>query len=140
MSTHIATFQILGEPVGEGRPRFARRGAHVHTHSAPKSAQWRALAAAQMAQEWAQDARSECVEVSIHAYCRRPKSAPKREPGELLRAVKPDVDNIAKSALDALVEAGVIVDDTQCTDLHTRRRTCALGQAPHVRIVIHEAV
>ena len=133
----LARFTVLGEPVGEGRPRFARRGAHVHTHAAPKSALWRLLAADQMAAEWAREPLTQTVEVSIVAMTKRPKSLPKREPGELARSCKPDVDNIAKSALDALVQAGVLADDCQVCDLHVRRRTCAVGQVPHLTMAVH---
>ncbi len=40
------------------------------------------------------------------------------------RRQKPDVDNIAKAVLDAIVQAGILEDDTQVVDLEVRRVMC----------------
>jgi len=61
------------------------------------------------------------------------------------RAQKPDVDNIAKALLDAIVQAGILADDTQVTDLHIMRRMCARGdldghaRTPCVEVYIIES-
>ena len=137
---------ILGEPVGEGRPRAVRMGASVRVHAAPKSAQWRALAAQQMAQTWGERLPyRDCCKVTIVAFMPRPHTRPKDVSKEawkssdvIWRRQKPDVDNIAKAVLDAIVQAGIIVDDTQVVDLYVGRRTCdAEGEVlPSVGIFI----
>ena len=143
------TCEILGEPVGEGRPRAVRIGAGVRMHSAPKSAQWRALAAQQMRAEWVAfraphqswDILDEPVTVRITALTPRPASLPKRAgTGRMRRAVKPDVDNVAKAALDALVTAGVLSDDRCVCTLVVERWTCAVGEAPRVRVAVEWGV
>jgi len=123
---------ILGEPVGEGRPRAVRMGPRVRVHAAPKSAMWRAVAAQQMAAEWGErPAYRECCSVTITAYMPRPQSRPKDVDKEAwksgvahFRRQKPDVDNIAKAVLDAIVQAGILEDDTQVVDLEVRRVMC----------------
>lgn len=125
---------ILGEPVGEGRPRAVRMGPRVRVHAAPKSAVWRAVAALQMAAEWGDKPpwASMCG-VTVTAYMPRPKSRPKDVSKEawkfgcaVSRAQKPDIDNIAKAALDAIVQAGIIADDTQVVRLLAFRLMCGV--------------
>ena len=133
----IRTFTILGEPVGEGRPRTAIRGQHATIYAAPKSAQGRALAAQQMAAEHTGAPIEQCVQVAIVAVTRRPKSVPKRDgTGRLVRPTKPDVDNIAKSCLDALVQGGVLADDRQVHRLVVERVTAAVDEVPRTMITV----
>lgn len=135
------TCEILGEPVGEGRPRAVRIGAGVRMHAAPKSAQWRALAAQQMAAEWRRDALDDVCSVHVTALMPRPASLPKRAgTARMRRPVKPDVDNVAKAALDALVTAGVLSDDRCVCTLVVERWTCAVGEAPRVRVAVEWGV
>jgi len=125
---------ILGEPVGEGRPRAVRMGPRVRVHAAPKSAVWRAVAAQQMAAEWGDKPPwSAMCGVTVTAYMPRPKNRPKdinKEAWKLgsamSRAQKPDVDNIAKAVLDAIVQAGIITDDTQVVRLMVFRLMCGI--------------
>ena len=134
------TITILGEPVGQGRPRAVRRGPHVRMHSAPKSAEWEALAAQQIHTAW--DGRiphTEAVRVSVVAYGPRPASLPKREGmGRLWSTRKPDLDNVVKAALDALVKAGVMVDDALVASLRAESYVCAVGEPPRVEIEVEE--
>jgi Holliday junction resolvase RusA-like endonuclease len=106
-------------------------------HAAPKSAEWRALAAAQMRREYTAEPIADTVRVSIVAMMPRPKSRPRNVSawqwnggGFVKRIQKPDVDNIAKAALDALVEGGVIVDDTQVVELYVSRMMCGTTGSP----------
>lgn len=123
---------ILGEPVGEGRPRAVRMGQRVRVHAAPKSAMWRAVAAQQMAAGWGdRPPWSALCGVTVTAYMPRPKSRPKdvsketwKSGSAVSRAQKPDVDNIAKAVLDAIVQAGIIADDTQVVRLIVFRLMC----------------
>ena len=135
---------ILGEPVGEGRPRAVRMGPRVRVHAAPKSAIWRAVAAQQMAAEWGDRSPwpSMCG-VAITAYMPRPKSRPKDVSKEawtlgsaIARAQKPDVDNIAKAVLDAIVQAGIIVDDTQVVRLIVFRLMCGTDRDATPRVEV----
>lgn len=109
-------------------------------HAAPKSAQWRALAAIQMRSEWGgAEPLADVVTVTMTAIMPRPKSLPKRlGAGRLFRATKPDVDNIAKSAFDALVQAGVLVDDCQIVCATLTRHTAAVGEVARCIIEVAE--
>lgn len=132
------TFEILGEPVGEGRARAVRTGPGVRMHAAPKSAQWRALAAMQMRAEWAgAEPLAGIVTVTMTAIMPRPKSLPKNlGTGRVQRACKPDIDNIAKASFDALVQAGVIADDCQIVCATLTRHTAAVGETPRCIIEV----
>lgn len=126
-------FEILGEPVGEGRPRAVRRGAHVRMHAAPKSAEWRALAAQQIAAELAgTPPMSGCVFLRLLAVGKRPKAL--RGGDRVRRATKPDIDNVLKAAMDALVQAGAIADDTQVVSVIANKVTAAPSELPRVVI------
>ena len=135
---------ILGEPVGEGRPRAVRMGPRVRVHAAPKSAMWRAVAAQQMAAEWGDRSPwSAMCGVSVTAYMPRPKSRPKdvsketwKSGSTVSRAQKPDVDNIAKAVLDAIVQAGIIADDTQVVRLIVFRLMCGTDRDATPRVCV----
>ena len=135
---------ILGEPVGEGRPRAVRMGPRVRVHAAPKSAVWRAVAAQQMAAEWGgKPPWSAMCGVTVTAYMPRPKSRPKDVSKEawkfgsaIGRTQKPDIDNIAKAALDAIVQAGIIADDTQVVRLLAFRLMCGTDRDATPRVEV----
>lgn len=130
--------EILGPPIGEGRPRAVRMGPMVRMHAAPKSAEWRALAAKQMASEHKGQVPIDVpLAVTIEAVMPRPKSIPKRAgTGRVLRPCKPDVDNVAKACMDALVQGGVITDDRQVVLLVVRKETAAVGETPRAIITV----
>lgn len=133
----MQTFTILGPPIGEGRPRAVRMGPMVRMHAAPKSAEWRAVAAQQMAAERIGEVITEPVRVILTAVMPRPASIPKRAgPGRLWRATKPDIDNIAKAVLDALVTAGIIGDDRQVVHLSATKPTAASDETPRVIVCV----
>jgi Holliday junction resolvase RusA-like endonuclease len=52
------------------------------------------------------------------AWCDRERWALRKVNGGIAYATKPDVDNVAKIVLDALVEAGVLADDRFVVQLH----------------------
>jgi len=49
---------------------------------------------------------------------------------------KPDVDNVAKAVLDALVQAGIVADDKACVSLRVRKFYAAVGASPEVRVTL----
>lgn len=72
---------------------------------------------------------NEATEVEAVFILTRPKSVRR-----LLPFVKPDLDKLARSTLDALTTAGVLVDDARVTDLIVRKRYAEPGQACGARI------
>jgi len=92
---------IPGEPVAQGRPRFARRGAFVSTYDPPKSRSWKSEARTAMMDALEHPARlpypqGVALSVSVLAVFSRPKSAGKK-PGRLLKVTRPDAENVAKA-------------------------------------------
>jgi Holliday junction resolvase RusA-like endonuclease len=63
----------------------------------------------------------------------KPKSAPKSVDFPL-KAQPGDIDNLAKSVLDALQLSGTIVDDKTVTDLNTSKRFVEQGHPEGVEI------
>lgn len=121
---------IPGAPVGAARPRFRR--ATGTTYKLKKHSSWESQAVDVLIGEWearwgtAVRARSPIDEpcwVEVVAWHSRPKRLRRRaDPRDKLPAVrKPDVDNVAKLVLDALVKAGVLRDDTVVVELVARR-------------------
>ena len=104
------TLTIPGEPVAKGRPRMTRTG-HVYTPSKTRLYEahiqdlWKAKSVATLP-------TGQPIRVSIAAFFAVPKSASKKQKMALDGAPhikKPDLDNVAKSVLDAL--NGLAFDD-----------------------------
>ena len=106
-------FTVPGEPVPQPRPRVSTRGGFARAY-VPKDhavhAYRQAVAAAARAASVADT--GEPLNVVIDAVFSRPKSHMSKSgvKPDAPRLPRPDVDNIAKSVLDALQE--VIGDDT----------------------------
>jgi Holliday junction resolvase RusA-like endonuclease len=50
--------------------------------------------------------------------------------------VKPDVDNLAKIIMDAMVSAGILEDDRFVCELHVTRQIHAVGDVPGVLVTV----
>jgi len=113
-------FSVPGEPRGWARART--QGARFFTDTKTRSEK-QAVAA------WAMEAGAQIMEGPINlrltAYLRMPQSVSKRRRADMLSGAerptkKPDVDNVAKLAMDAL--NGVCWrDDVQVVDLSVRK-------------------
>lgn len=134
------TFEVLGEPQGKGRPRFARRGGYVSTYTPPKTKAYE-----KMIRDAFIDVASKnlvkrymftsFVSVDIEAYFDVPKSVSKVK-RDLLRAgefcsKKPDGDNIIKVVLDALNEVAY-ADDKNVIDIHVAKYYAAELDNPRI--------
>lgn len=138
------TFLVPGEPVGKGRPRIGKVGAHARMFTPAKTASYEGLIA--LAGTNAMDGRTllECpVMVEMRIILAIPQSMSKKRKalaiaGELFPTKKPDMDNVIKAIYDGL--NGVVwKDDVQVVDAFVRKR---YGEVPgvHVRIIpIEEA-
>lgn len=132
---------IPGEPVAQGRPRFARRGAFVSTYDPPKSRSWKSEARTAMMDALEYPSRlpypqGVALSVSVLAVFTRPKAAGKK-PGRLLKVTRPDAENVAKAVLDA--GTGTLWhDDSQVVDLQISKRHGEPDEAPFVRLEVSE--
>jgi Holliday junction resolvase RusA-like endonuclease len=133
---------IPGPPVAQGRARLSRSGHHV-MH--PASREWRTQAVAHIRSElghrWTP--LSELLAVDIIVSLPRPKTRPAlverdawRAGGAVAAAGRGDVDNFAKAALDALVDAEVMTDDHLVSTLTVRKVYCGVSGVPFVAIEV----
>lgn len=80
------------------------------------------------------------VRVTIDVYFERPQRLLKKKSpaGAVRHTAKPDRDNVDKSILDALTEAGLWHDDSQVCDGPVRKWYAAKGCGPGVIIVAEQ--
>lgn len=132
------TIDVAGEPVPKGRPRFSTHAGFVQTFTPAKTKKYeeRVATAGKIAMA-GRPLFEGPLYVKVYAYLPIPKSWPKYKQemarsGQLLPASKPDFDNFAKTACDAL-NGVAYVDDAQITDNFTKKR---YSDTPGLQIVI----
>lgn len=136
--------EVAGEPVGKGRPRVVRQGPFVRTFTPDKTVAWERRAELVAREAWRRDPLPrEGVEivVLVEAIHDRPKDlvpkpkGRKRIPaGRIACRKKPDIDNVVKSVLDALVLARVLEDDVTVSSVVATKAYRALDEGPAVRV------
>ena len=136
----MVMYTVYGEPVGKGRPRFARRGNFVSTYTPQKTKSYedeiRIMAKAAMGSNELLDTP---VTVAIYIRVGIPASFSKQKRKDALAGIirptkKPDLDNIAKCFLDS--QNGVIYhDDKQVVNLHV---TKVYAETPAVEVMVKE--
>jgi Holliday junction resolvase RusA-like endonuclease len=138
--TFMTMFIVYGEPVGKGRPRFAKRGNFVSTYTPQKTKTYedeiRMMASAAMGSSEPLDTP---VTVAIYIRVGIPASYSKQKRKDALAGTikptkKPDLDNIAKAFLDAMNEI-VYLDDKQVVGLHV---TKVYAETPAVEVMVTE--
>ena len=125
MLTALETW-IPGPPVPQSRPRLGRGGRVYHE---PDSAAWREAATIIMrAQRLGDTLADGLYRAYVDVVLERPVRRPERVPADVwalgLRCPaggRGDVDNYAKAAMDAAVEAGWIADDHLVAELEVRK-------------------
>lgn len=137
----VLKFTIPGEPQGQGRPRFARRGKHVQTYDPEKSVNYKAFAGliaadAVKAQGW-QYKEKEPVCVTIYAYMSVPGSKSKKFrcaalEKEIVPTKTPDLDNIYKAVTDAM--NGIVYSDDKL--IVAARIAKLYGEQPRVEVEV----
>jgi Holliday junction resolvase RusA-like endonuclease len=119
-------FQVEGDPKGKGRPRFSRVGSFTKVYTDKQTLGYEAKIA-HFAKQAIGSTEPLKTAVSVYLYVRLPipqsYSKKRREAclnGFELPCKKPDIDNIAKTYLDAM-NGVIFVDDTQVIDLHVKK-------------------
>ena len=125
---------IPGAPIGKGRPRAAKMGAHVRLYTPKKTADWERSSALLARNAWCRPPSDDLCRAEIVAVFPRPKRLlRKKDPeGRVWHGSKPDIDNVCKSVLDSLVMAGVIRDDTQVVSLFAESVYASKSEGPCV--------
>ena len=138
--TFIVMYTVYGEPVGKGRPRFARRGAFTHAYTPEKTKTYedeiRMMARAAMGSSEPLDTP---VTVAIYIRVGIPASYSKQKRKDALSGIikptkKPDLDNVAKCHLDA-IQGIIILDDKLVVNLHV---TKVYAETPAVEVMVKE--
>ena len=136
----MVMYTVYGEPVGKGRPRFARRGTFVSTYTPEKTKTYedeiRMMATAAMG---ASEPLDTPVTVAIYIRVGIPASYSKQKRKDALSGIikpmkKPDLDNVAKCFLDSMNEI-VYLDDKQVVNLHV---TKVYADTPAVEVMVKE--
>jgi len=134
--------KIPGEPVAASRPRFRRTSKGVMTHPTKKTHE-----SSQRIKEMAtklmkgRDKLIGPLEARIHAMypCPKYKHRVRNPPKASLKHNGPDVDNIAKHYMDALLASGIVADDDkQVVSLLVTKIELAQGAEPYTLIAIDE--
>lgn len=138
--TFMLTYIVYGEPVGKGRPRFARRGKFTSTYTPQKTKAYedeiRMMAKAAMG---ASEPLDTPMTVAIYIRVGIPASYSKQKHKDALAGIikpmkKPDLDNVAKCFLDSMNEI-VYLDDKQVVNLHV---TKVYAETPAVEVMVKE--
>ena len=132
----VLSFEVISEPVAMARPRVAVRGGRAHAYVPAKTAQaaWEIRQAA-IAALGGGEPFAGPLAVEVTAYLRQPASVPKRDRLAALPVRRPDLDNLAKTALDGC--SPLWVDDAQVVDLTVRKRYGVTG-SPRWEIRLEE--
>ena len=138
--TFMLTYMVEGNPIGKGRPKFARRGNFVSTYTPTKTRDYETVIkeAAQKAMG-SNELLETPVTVAIYITVPIPQSYSKKRTEACLKDIerpikKPDIDNIAKCFLDAMNDI-VYKDDTQVLTLHV---TKVYGTVGMVEVMVRE--
>jgi Holliday junction resolvase RusA-like endonuclease len=133
----IISLDILGNPVPQGRPRFARVGKFSRAYDPKESGEWkdniRAQAIAYINRQYP---KWELLKGPLVLQCvfrlTRPASvSEKKRPHPI---VKPDLDNLLKSVKDAM--KGILwIDDSQVVEIKAAK---VYASRPGVRIDLLE--
>lgn len=132
-SNKIISLWVSGQPVAQGRPRFARVGAGVRVFDPKKSSDWKQFIALRANSEGVKPfPKNIPLSVVVVFHLSRPASVSvKKRPYPIC---KPDLDNFIKTAKDGL--KGIAWhDDSQVV------RICAeklYSDTPGIRITIQE--
>ena len=123
--TLIVTFEVEGDPVPKGRPRFARRGQFVQTYTDAKTIDYETHVAMKARQAiGASEPLKGALTVFLYLRYAVPPSYSKKRKEACLRGVeypkKVDIDNVYKSITDAM-QGIVYANDSQIVQAHIKK-------------------
>lgn len=134
------SFTVWGEPVAQGRPKFARIGNHVTAYDPAKSRNYKNIIRDE-AIKVKPDKPMECpLSLTVQVFRTIPKSFSKKKvaqalAGELRPTTKPDLKNVLTGVEDAL--KGIVWrDDSQVVDFGESGKW--YSENPRVEVVIRE--
>jgi Holliday junction resolvase RusA-like endonuclease len=139
----LVKFEVLGVPVGKGRPKFSTVNGHAVAYTPAKTANYETLVRLSYQQQIGAFMfdKDKPLRAIIRAFFPIPKSASKKkreqmEAGKIRHTKKCDADNIAKACLDAL-NGIAFYDDSQVCELSISK---FYGNTRKVEIIIDEVI
>lgn len=77
--------------------------------------------------------------VVVAFYLRRPQRLMRKssEPGAIPCESKPDLDNLLKSLLDAMVDGGIVRDDAALYSVSAGKYYAEIGEAPRAEVWLY---
>ena len=136
------TITIPGEPISQGRPRFARQGNFVKAYDPKKSRQGKEAVRFFVAEKMEREnwlLLEGPLQMRVQFGIKLPTSQErKRTPvTRKWRIKKPDLDNLVKLVKDAC--SGIVyLDDNQIVKLSAEKIQCAQGEKPFTKIQFTE--
>lgn len=133
-------FSLTGEVRGQMRPRATTRGRHAGLYKDEKDREWEGKIRNAYLADWAGlEPMDKGFFISITAILEPPKSVSKKKREEMLEnrvcvTRKPDIDNIAKSVLDAL-NGVAFTDDKNCVGLLVNKM---FGETEQLKVTMME--
>jgi Holliday junction resolvase RusA-like endonuclease len=133
-------FCVPGQPVAKGRPKFARRGAHVVAYTPEKTASYESLV--KMAAHQAMAGRPPSaapIEIEVALWLQIPVSWTVKKrlaaaAGMVRATKKPDADNVLKGLKDGC--NGIVWnDDAQVVTIVLQKR---YAESPRVEVIVRE--
>ena len=124
-----AKFILNMKPCAAPRPRAAYINGRVRSYMPKKYQKWKSAAAFEFKRQSEQDQFDGPVKIKITFIYKRPKNLLRKidPPHRLPKATLPDIDNLAKSCLDALQDAGVLKNDSKVVSLILHKYYGAVG-------------
>ena len=138
----IITFRVIGEPVGQPRPRarvmFIGKRPTPQIYNPDTADGWKKLIAVHAAPHRPRTPLDGPVCVDVDLIFPRPQRLLTRNSpdGEVPHTAKPDVDNAIKPILDVLTQIGVFNDDAQVCDGRIRKFYASRRGTPGARVTI----
>jgi Holliday junction resolvase RusA-like endonuclease len=135
----IVNFEIPGDPVPKGRPRFARRGTFVQTYTDSKTLEYETLVGFKARQAiGASEPLKGHLTVFLYLRYAVPASYSKKRTVACLNGLefpkRVDLDNCYKSITDAM-NGIVYADDSQIVEAHIMK---CYSLEPGANVMIHE--
>lgn len=132
-------FFVTGEPKGQPRPRAFARGGKARVYDPGTAEGWKGQIALAVREHLPKRPIDTAAGVQLNFYIARPRghfgkrglrpSAPEHPTGS------PDLDNLAKAVLDALVELGFLRDDRLVRRLSLSKHYAEASPGCRVRLI-----
>jgi len=126
---------IYVSPTAKGRPKATKFGGHAHLYTPARTRKSEAEIIATIRKELQADFNAFDKNMPLHLsatfFIPKPASSPKKV---IYPVKRPDLDNYAKTLLDALNKY-IFLDDSQIVSMRLRK---AFGSPPRIQLLIRE--